>query len=265
MDDKCTRAVMETFSDSSLVIRVESGLSPNQGFGLRLHDLVLLRCQQMAGNAHVEFHKRIVEAYSEQLTERGCKEEEVDEKCRPWWDVVDDGYVFAHLSRHLALCDASRELEFLLCDIRWTMRRMKFGEWVSFNVDFERLFRHVKQVGSGMRRVHKVLQESWSYARERHNVLAFYVFAHLSQEERDEKDMARLLSSIENHFPTPWLRPETRCLAGKDQREVWKEVFPDSPIDIMVDWTSENIYAISSKHMYSWSPNERQMRWRIPY
>lgn len=114
---------MNRFVNCNLASRVETGLSTHQEFGLHLYDLVLVRCQQIAKDEISRWHKRIVDAHGESLSgDRNSEDDKQAGKSRAWWDTNDDGYVFSDLSRHLASSDQSRDIEFLFCDIRWTMR-----------------------------------------------------------------------------------------------------------------------------------------------
>ena len=44
-----------------------------------------------------------------------------------WWKMKDDGHVSTNLSRHLIASGCCTELEALLCDVRWTLRRYDMG------------------------------------------------------------------------------------------------------------------------------------------
>lgn len=44
-------------------------------------------------------------------------------KCRNWWDVQDDGYIMKHLARHLRQSENTEELQNILCDVQWILKR----------------------------------------------------------------------------------------------------------------------------------------------
>ena len=44
-----------------------------------------------------------------------------------WWKVEGDGPVSGNLSRHLIASGCWTELEVVLCDVRWTLRRYEMG------------------------------------------------------------------------------------------------------------------------------------------
>ncbi len=83
---------------------------------------------------------------------------------RPWWSdtILQDGYIHAHVARHLSLCGRGSELAALLTDARWMIERGKLGGVLGLKADFEildKLFRIGRRTGEYV--VLKSIQESF--------------------------------------------------------------------------------------------------------
>ena len=70
------------------------------------------------------------------------------------WNTEDDGHISRNLSRHLIARGCWTELEALLCDARWTLRRHEMGGWAALDLDFKRLL--ANQGGSEKYRICKL-------------------------------------------------------------------------------------------------------------
>ena len=162
-------------------------------FYVHMHDLVLELCQEMVVGEEEEWHLMLINSYRWTLQD----DKEMGTQPKDWWNVKDDGCVYQILSRHLVASGLSVELEALLCDVRWTLRRYKIGVWAALDLDFKRLF--ADQCGSGkhrIRKLHSLLKRCWDWLRSDKSLFAFYVFGHLSKQERRERYVSEYLKSV---------------------------------------------------------------------
>eukprot|EP00171_Calliarthron_tuberculosum_P006677 IDg6677t1 len=115
--------IVEKFEEASLVRLEPCG----EETGLRLHDLVLKLCRGMVqDDERRSWHRRLCESYSSRLPE-----------LQAWWNVEDDSYIMANLSRHLIEGGLVSVLQVLLFDVRWLWRRKHSGGWMAWEMDFE--------------------------------------------------------------------------------------------------------------------------------
>ena len=116
---------MRKFADLNLVKRerVHSCIVKVKQHCVRLHDLVLDLCKKMAGNEQKAWHVGLINAYRLALEDR----EVIRTGGGAWWKIENDGHISANLSRHLIASGCWTELEAILCDVRWTLRRYEMG------------------------------------------------------------------------------------------------------------------------------------------
>eukprot|EP00171_Calliarthron_tuberculosum_P000858 IDg858t1 len=83
------------------------------------------------------------------------------------------------------------------------------------------------------------------------------VYGHLSKTEREEPSARRLLDSIAQFYPKPWVRPFDKCMGAKDAREVsmWKF---DYVHDMAVCWAKEYIVIATSDSIIVWSMSRNE-------
>ncbi len=115
--------------------------------GLSLHDLHLEFCQQQAKSKKLQsfWHSTLLHGYEESQSDL-CSDlcglsplDLVELSPRPWWSDTcpDDGYIHAHLARHLSLSGRVSELAALLLDARWIKVRGKLGGLLGLQEDYD--------------------------------------------------------------------------------------------------------------------------------
>ena len=229
-------------------------------FHVYMHDLVLELCQEMVVGEENEWHLRLINAYRMTLED----DEEMETQPKDWWNVKDDGCVYENLSRHLVASGLSIELEALLCDVRWTLRRYEVGGWAALDLDFKRLLAHQGcSVGHGICKLRSLLKRCWDWLRSDRSLFAFYVFGHLSKQERQERFVSEYLKSVTEHFPSPWLYPLAKCVGPEDNRESSRWNIGDVVTDLAVSWSTDRVSIGSLKGIHVWSLSRQEELVRI--
>ena len=88
-----------------------------------MNDVTLELCQEMAIDEEEKWHLRLINSYRLTLED----DEEIETQPKDWWNVKDDGQVYENLSRHIVASGFSIELEALLCEVEWILRRFEIG------------------------------------------------------------------------------------------------------------------------------------------
>ena len=215
---------------------------PEKQFGVRLHDLVLELCRQMAGDEQITWHATMVQSYATTL--------HGDES---WWTLPDDGYAYENVTRHLVGGGECTQLEALLCDCRWSVRRMDIGGWAALNEDFARLVSSSDAQHSAMGNLRELLSRSWHVVSENRSLFAFNVFAQLSPRERLAPCVAPYLASVHKYFPMRWLHPLTKCVGPKDRHEISRWDFKSEVKSVCVSWPKQRMYIASGTEIHVWS------------
>eukprot|EP00171_Calliarthron_tuberculosum_P023222 IDg23222t1 len=105
------------------------------------------------------WHRRLVDSYVP-----------VETGCRLWWEVDDDGYILANLSRHLAK---------------------------ALDMDFKVLLLvATDDTDDGMEHMYDVLERSWAHLSFDRSQFAFQIFGNVSRAEREKPFTARLLGRM---------------------------------------------------------------------
>ena len=138
--------IIEKLVDMNLLSKRED--ESNRVF-VGLHDLVLEYCVIRARGDHRRFHCEFLGAYltvsNDVPTESGSADDcsldkmSITLKSRAWWDVSSTGYFPENVCRHLWKGGCIGELMALLCDVRWTLFRMRCGGLLGWKSDFESL------------------------------------------------------------------------------------------------------------------------------
>ena len=230
-------------------------------FCLRLHDLVLELCQEMEIDEQDSWHISLINAYRLTLDDSNATETHL----ASWWKVQDDGYVSENLSRHLVASGSLKQLEMLLSDVRWTLRRYEMGGWAALDLDFKRLL--VAQTGlqkNEMRKLHSLLKRCWSVLSRDRSLFAFNVFGNLSKRERLSKNVSMYLNSVTEHFPSPWLYPMTKCVGPEDSREQSRWNIQWRIKNLSVSWSSDRVIIVSDSGIHVWSLTLQEELFLIP-
>ncbi len=217
-----TDRVVNKFADLGLVTktmdRTTSGRSSNEvvdEYGVRLHDLVFVLCQEMAVDELEERHRSVIDAL------KRSKSAWIDEQIPTigeWWSLKDNGYVYANLSRHMVKCSERQALANLLSDARWTLRRVDVGGWLALAIDFQLLL--ADSAYAGMRQLYEVLKRHWSEVSKEEQLLTYYIGGSLSGRERKNKYTAMYIDSMTDHLSRPFLLPRSKFLGAEDSREM---------------------------------------------
>ena len=119
------------------------------------------------------WHNGLINAYRSVLEDGRV----IETSSVAWWKMEDDGHISRNLSRHLIASGCRKELETLLCDVRWTLRRCEMGCWAALNLEFKRLLADQGgSVGHEVRMLHLLLKRSWVWLRSEQSLLTSYVF-----------------------------------------------------------------------------------------
>ena len=263
LDEMEAREVVQKFANLNLLKRerIDRSVFQDEQFCVRLHDLVLELCKKMEVEEQERWHLGLINAYRLVLEDG----EVPGARTEAWWKVKDDGHVSGNLSRHLIASGCWPELEALVCDVRWTLRRYEMGGWLALELDFKRLLS--KKDGfekHGIRELHSMLKSCWAQLRLNQNFLGFYAFGYFSKEERRGRNVSEYLKSVEEHLPSPWLCPMTKCVFPADSREQSRWGFNGCIFDIAVSWSSERVAIASSTGIEVWPLWGHKGLFRIP-
>ena len=234
--------------------------SNNRQFCLHLHDLILELCQEMAVEEQEQWHMNLVNAY--RLTLEGGKVTETG--VTAWWKVEDDGYVSENLSRHLVASGSCIELEALLNDVRWTLRRYEMGGWAALDMDFRRLLGVQTDLEENrVYKLHTLLKRCWYHLSSERSLFAFNIFGHLSERERRGKNYLQYLRSVTEYFPSPWLYPMKKCVGPEDSREQSQWNIGARISDLAVAWSSNRVVIASDSGIHVWSLTRQEELFKI--
>lgn len=134
---------MEEISVCSVECRALEGV---QVMGIRAHDLAHDYCTMQARDEDPEgakwWHRKVVEGYRSRYLEGEQSGEDAK-----WWSeqVANDSYANGNLARHLVDSGMAEELERLVLDYQWTMRKLKVNRYLGLESDFNELLRWKKQ------------------------------------------------------------------------------------------------------------------------
>ena len=227
-----------------------------------MHDLVLELCYEMVVDQEEEedWHLKLIFSY--RLTLKDGKEVETDQK--DWGNVEDDGCVYVNFSRHLVASGLRIELETLLCDVRWTLRRYGMGGWAPLDMDFKRLLAdRVGSEGHGIRKLHSLFKRCWDWLRSDQSLFVFYVFRHLSKQDRQERCVSEYLKSVTEHFPSPWLCPIAKFVGPENNRESLNWNIGREVIDLAASWSRDRVVVASYEGIHVWSLSRQEELFRI--
>ena len=218
LDETKVSEVVRKFANPNLVKRerMDRSIVKVKQYCVRLHDLVYGLKKKMAGDEQQGWHTGLIDAY--RLVLEGGKV--IGTGGRACSKMEDDGHIPANLSRHLIVSGCWTELEALLCDVRWTLRRYEMDGWAALDLDFKRLIAY--DGGSekhGNHQLHSMLRSCWAQLRLDQNLLRFYAFGYFSKQERRGRNISEYLKSVEKHLPSPWLCPLIKCVRPEDNRE----------------------------------------------
>ena len=263
LDQMEVREVVGKFANLNIIRRerVDKSVVKGEQFCVRLHDLVLELCKKMEVEEKKNWHHGLVNAYRLVLEDGEVTEAHPG----AWWKLKDDGHLYGNLSRHLIASGCWTELEALVCDVRWTLRRYEMGGWAALDLDFKRFLDY--RGGSekhGIRKLHSMLKSCWGQLHLDQSLLGFYAFGYFSKEERRGSNVSEYLKSVEEHLASPWLCPLTKCVFLADSREQSRWGFNGYIRDIAVSWSSERVIIASTTGIEVWPLKSHKELFRIP-
>ena len=237
-----TDHVVRKFADLGLITKTKGNTLAEpcenetvEDYGVRLHELILVLCQEMAWYEQEERHASVIDALKRSKSVWiGEQVPMLDE----WWRLKSSGYIFGNLSRHMVKCGRRQALANLLSDVRWTLRRVEVGGWVALKTDFELLladgddaeFAEIKQI-------YQVLERHWSEVSKDERFLPYYIGGSLSREEHKNKHTVLYTDSIMRYLSRPFLVPRSKFLGPQDSREVSLLTCLTNPIFVNMDFS----------------------------
>ncbi len=221
LSSRQTDRVVRKFADLGLVVKtadkMPSESSQNEtveDYSVRLHDLILVLCQEVTGEEQEERHGLVIDALKRSKFMWIDEETPTQEE---WWRLKNGGYIYGNLSRHMVKCGRRQELANLLADVRWTLRRVEVGGWLALKTDFELLLGGSDNVRfEGIRQVFELLERHWSEFSKDQRWLAYYIGGSLSGEERKKKYSALYIDCMTRYLVRPHLVPRWKFLGAQE-------------------------------------------------
>ncbi len=266
-----TDRVVHKFADLGLITktmdRTTSDSSSNEiveEYGVRLHDLVLVLCQEMADDEQEERHGNVIDALkrSKSAWIRG----EIPTPAE-WWRLKDNGYIYSNLSRHMVKCGQRQALATLLSDVRWTLRRVDVGGWLALKIDFELLLGD--RYYADLKQIYEALKGHWSEVSKDERFLTYYIGGSLSGRERKNKYTTMYIESMADHLSRPFLVPQSKFLIPEDSREMYVLVCPrKSNGEVLMDFSHSTGIVVSGAwdevSVWSVCAQKRLRSFRLP-
>ena len=261
-----TKRVVDKFADLGLITKTmyktPSETSRDEiaeDYGVRLHDLVLVLCQEMTGDKQEESHGRIIDGLKR--SKSVWIGEEIP-KLYEWWRLKHGGYIYGNISRHMVKCCRTQALANLLSDVRWTLRRVKVGGWRALKMDFELLISHID---SDIRLVYKILKRHWLEVSKDHQLLTYYIEGSLSGEDRENKFTEQCINSMMRHLSRPLLVPRWKFLGPQDSRELSLLTCHEHVFGVCMDFLrSADVAVVGTGNQISiWSLSAQKELWSM--
>ncbi len=217
-----TDRVVDKFADLGLITKSTDTITSErctneiaEDYGIRLHGLILVLCQEMAVDEQEERHGNVINALkrSKSVWIRG----EIPTLAE-WWRLKDNGYIYSNLSRHMVKCGQRQALATLLSDVRWTLRRVDVGGWLGLKMEFELLLADSDY--ADIWQVYEALKRHWFEVSRDDRFLTYYIGGSLSDRERENKYTAMYIDSMTDHLSRPFLAPRSKFLETEDSREM---------------------------------------------
>ena len=222
--------IIEKLVDVNLMSKKED---EKNGVFVGLHDLVLEYCVIRAGGDASRFHRELLRSYltvnNDVPAESGslgdCSLDNLSKtpESRGWWSLSSTGYFPENLCRHLWKGACLVELMALLCDVRWTVFRMRCGGLLGWKSDFESLTAALSEVKNdrespddwnkvenGFGLVREAVNEAWGSMQGNERELGMQVYSRLFKAYEGGLAVSRYLRSVRAHCEKPWLLPRGR-------------------------------------------------------
>ncbi len=232
LEDKSALDIADMFCGMSLASFSyrKIGEDATKKAGINLHDLHLEFCRQQAKSKNLEssWHTALLLGYL-----KSSPDTLICDPCtlsslqlagltpRPWWTdgILDDGYIYGYLARHLSLSGQGSELAALLLDARWITVRGKRGGFLGIMADFE-VFDKLMTCGrageildipnestrNSFRLILKAVQLSWGRFFDGQRAFQFQLCGRLLMIRSKDVIIDAFLRSFEEHTPKPYLQ-----------------------------------------------------------
>ena len=138
-------------------------------------------------------------------------------------------------------------------------------DWLRGELSFSvRLLSNIGKDKHGIRDLHSMLKSCWAQVHLNQSLLGFYAFGCFSKEERRGMNVSEYLNSIEDHLPSPWICPMTKCVFSADSREQSRWAFGVAISNIAVSWFSERVVIANTTRIEAWALKSQKRLRRIP-
>ena len=128
------------------------------------------------------------------------------------------------------------------------------GGWAALDLDFKRILADRDgSVGHGIRKQYSLLKRYRIWLQSERSLFAFYIFGHLSKEERQERYVSEYLKSLTEHFPSHWLYPIAKCVGPEDNRESSRWSIGSIVRDLAVSRSRDTVVIASDEGIHVWS------------
>ncbi len=242
-----TDRVVHNFADLGLITKTANPITSEKSsneivkeYGVRLHYLVLLLCQELADDGQEVRHRNVIDALKPSKSVWVRDEIPATEE---WWHLKNIGYIYGNLSRHMVKCGQRQALANLLADVRWTLRRIKIDGWLSLEMDFELLF--AVSDYADLRQVYEVLKRNRYEVSREERFLLYFIGGSLSRRERKNKYTAMYIDSMAGHLSRPFLVPRSKIFGPQGDRELsLLSSVKRSDVPILVDFSCSTGIAV---------------------
>ncbi len=213
--------------------------------GISLHDLHFEFCQQQAKLKNMEalWHEALLHGYLTSSSDPLCCDPcgissagLLELLPRPWWSdsILDDGYIHAHLARHLSFCGRGSELTGVLLDARWMHVRGKLGGLLGLKADFDildKLFQtggipeksmSLKDIRGSFQVILKAAQLSWGRFLNGQRAFQFQMYGRLLCMRSKDVIVDAVMNSLEAHTPKPFLKPVSSFFPDLNSAQIYE-------------------------------------------
>lgn len=202
------------------------GLVTVTGNTVSLHDIVLdycdWKCKRMCQLQ--EWHRRLLQSYERKGRRNDRSDPRMDcvTVTEEWWNesvIEDDGYICGNLCRHLAGCGKARELNALVTDFRWIVRRTRAMGVGGLLEDISVAEGFLKSRGNTTlwcESLRNSIKMSRAALLQGERELSFQILGRILPYQRLYPELDRLLASTCRYGSSPWLEPLKGCLESPE-------------------------------------------------
>ncbi|CDF32580.1 WD40-repeat containing protein [Chondrus crispus] len=225
LDEIQATEVVNLFAMVSLAERKDEILNGGNVTGLALHDLQLdfAETECKSHSEVCKLHEAIVQGWIPEVGSDRCGSLR---EYSAWatYDAFAHDYARQNVSRHLIGAGLTTQLEMLLRDPRWTVRRLAQSETLGLEEDFNLLLEGIKAKGDdSSRQGHKIwslqiivrtARLSAPYVSRHADEVWFQLYARLLSIRNESTLLQEYTADIERHAKKPWVKALTPCLSS---------------------------------------------------